>query len=160
MILPPPDAKGPFSKPAGEPIAPPLLGALLRIPVDVIRWRMITALHQHGFEDLQSAHLIVLRYPGPDGRRPIEIATGSGMSKQAINYHLGQLETLRYLDRIEDPDDPRSKRVYLTDRGHAAMRTIRQAITAAEQDWAAKLGTDTLEQLRIILVRLADIITS
>jgi DNA-binding MarR family transcriptional regulator len=142
------------------PLGPPLLGALLRIPVDVIRRRMIDALHEHGFTDLLPAHLIVLRYPGPHGRRPIEIATGSGMSKQAINYHLGQLETLGYLERTEDPDDQRSKRVYLTDRGHAAMRTMRQAVTDVEQEWAAELGAEELEQLRIILTRLATIITS
>jgi DNA-binding MarR family transcriptional regulator len=143
----------------GSPIGPPLLGALLRIPVDVIRRRMIEALHERGFTDLLPAHLIVLRYPGPDGRRPIEIAAGSGMSKQAINYHLGQLEMLRYLDRHDDPDDQRSKRVYLTARGRAAIGTMRQAVSDVEQEWAQELGADELDQLRTILTHLATVIT-
>lgn len=146
--------------PAGAPIGPPLLGALMRLPVDMIRARMIQALHNNGFTDLLPAHLIVLRYPGPDGQRPIDIANGSGMSKQAINYHLGQLETLGYLTRTDDPDDQRSKRVHLTDRGHAAFRTMRQTSADAEQEWAAQLGTDQIEQLRTILTQLAAIITA
>jgi DNA-binding MarR family transcriptional regulator len=139
-------------------LGPPLLGALLRMPVDVIRARMIEALHEHGFTDLIAAHLIVLRYPGPDGRRPVDIAAQSGMSKQAVNYQLGQLEALGYLDRVTDPDDHRSKRVRLTKRGHAAMQTIRAAVTEVEQEWAQSLGADDLERLRTLLTRLAAIV--
>lgn len=128
------------------------------MPVDVIRARMLDALHTGGFDDLISAHLVVLRYPGPDGRRPGEIAEQSGMSKQALNYHLGQLESLGYLQRREDPDDQRSKRVYLTSRGHAAMRTMRDAVVAVEREWARELGAEDIEQLRGLLTGLAAIL--
>jgi hypothetical protein len=33
------------------------------------------------------------------------------MSKQALNYQLGQLETLGYLARLDDPEDRLSQRV-------------------------------------------------
>jgi DNA-binding MarR family transcriptional regulator len=143
---------------ASSSIGPPLLGALLRIPVEVIRQRMLAGLHEHGFTDLIPAHLIVLRYPGPDGRRPTELAGQSGMSKQALNYHLGQLETLGYLERRPDGDDHRSKRVHLTPRGHAAMQTIRATVTEVEQEWAQALGAEDVEQLRSLLIRLAAIL--
>lgn len=139
-------------------IGPPLLGALLRMPVDVIRERMLTALHQRGYDDIVPAHLIVLRFPGPDGRRPSEIAAGSGMSKQALNYLLGQLETLGYLERVPDPDDHRSKRVQLTRRGHGAMRTMRTAVAEIEREWEAALGTEDVDQLRAILTRLSAVL--
>jgi DNA-binding MarR family transcriptional regulator len=139
-------------------LGPPLLGALLRIPVDVIRQRMMDALHAGGFTDVIPAHLIVLRYPGPDGRRPVEIAAYSGMSKQVVNHHLGQLENRGYLERRDDPEDHRFKRVYLTRRGKAAMRTIRAAVAEVEQEWAHELGTQDLEQLRALLTRLATIL--
>src|SRR5215471_3241591 len=89
----------------------PLLGALMRMPVDEIRRRMLEALHEQGFEDLIPAHLIVLRWPGPDGLRPVEVAEQTGMSKQALNYLLGQLEEGGYLERVADPEDRRSKRI-------------------------------------------------
>jgi DNA-binding MarR family transcriptional regulator len=140
-------------------IGPPLLGALLRVPVDVIRERMLAALHENGYADVVPAHLVVLRYPGPDGRRPGEIAARSGMSKQALNYLLGQLETLGYLERVADLDDHRSKRVQLTPRGHGAIQTMRSTVVAVEREWAQALGTDDIEALRAILVRLSAILS-
>src|SRR5262245_31077905 len=100
-----------------QAVPPPLLGALLRIPLDVIQRRIVDALHAHGFVDLGPAHLPVLRYPGPEGKRPVELAAEANMSKQAMNYLLGQLEALGYLERRRDPEDGRSRAVYLPARG-------------------------------------------
>lgn len=124
------------------------------MPVDVIRARMLEALHDHGFTDVIPAHLVVLRYPGPDGLRPVEIATQLGMSKQALNYLLGQLETLGYLERVEDPDDHRSKRVHVAERGYAAARVMRAAVTEVEEEFAQAFGIEDLETLRELLTRL------
>ena len=33
-----------------EPLGPPLIGALLRMPVDAVRRQMIERLHEHGFD--------------------------------------------------------------------------------------------------------------
>jgi DNA-binding MarR family transcriptional regulator len=140
---------------SAAPIGAPLLGALLRMPVDVIRQRMLDALHARGLTDLIPAHLVVLRYPSPDGRRPVEIAAYSGFSKQALNPHLGQLEALGYLQRRDDPDDRRFKRVYLTARGQLAVQTMRDTVSAVELEWAGQLGAGDIETLREILTRLA-----
>src|SRR3954453_265354 len=86
-----------------EPLGPPLIGALLRMPVDAVRRRMIERLHEHGFPDIDPAHLIVLRYPGPQGERPSDLPAQLGISKQALNYQLGQLERRGYLERRPDP---------------------------------------------------------
>lgn len=109
-----------------------------------------------GFEDLVPAHLAVLRYPGPDGRRPSELAAEAGMTKQAMNYLLGQLEDLGYLVRLEDPDDLRSKRVQLTERGEALRRTIRDTVTGIERELEEELGGPNYRRLRELLVRLND----
>src|SRR5215213_9294247 len=101
----------------GEPFGPPLIGALLRTPWEAVQRRMLERLHEHGFADLDFAHLNVFQYPGPQGARPSELAARLGMTKQALNYLLGELERLRYLQRKPDPDDLRSKRVVLTARG-------------------------------------------
>ena len=76
---------------------PPLIGALLRMPFEAVRDRMLSGLHQRGYDDLIAAHLNVLQYPGPDNRRPSQLATSTRMTKQALNYLLGQLEHLGYL---------------------------------------------------------------
>ena len=114
------------------------------MPLDVIQRRIIEALHEHGFDDLVAAHLSVLRWPGPDGERPVELAAQANMTKQALNYLLGQLETRGYLERRSDPDDLRSKRVYVTDRGLATREVIRDAVREVEAEWAAELGAEDL----------------
>src|SRR5690242_191430 len=97
----------------------PLIGALLRIPFETVRDRMLTGLHQRGYTDLVAAHLDVFQYPGPENQRPIDLATQTRMSKQALNYLLRQLEQLGYLTRDIDERDQRSKRIHVTPRGLA-----------------------------------------
>jgi DNA-binding MarR family transcriptional regulator len=132
----------------------PLIGALLRMPWEVVRRRMLDHLHRRGFDDLDAAHLTVLQYPGPDGARPSELAGRLGMTKQALNYLLGELERLGYLVRSADPDDLRSKRVTLTPRGHAAAKAMRAAVRAQEREWAKELGPERFGVLRRLLVDL------
>ncbi len=93
---------------------PPLIGALLRIPFETMRDRMLAGLHQRGYTDLIAADLNVLQHPGSENQRPSELATQTRMTKQALNDLLGQLEQLRYLTRQEDNADQRSKRIHLT----------------------------------------------
>jgi DNA-binding MarR family transcriptional regulator len=76
------------------------------------------------------------------------------MSKQALNYLLGQLEGLGYLERRPDPDDLRSKRVGLTPRGTAAIEVIRTAVGDIENAWAEQLGEKRFAELRKLLVEL------
>lgn len=144
-----------FTKRAGEDaFGPPLIGALLRIPWEVVQRRMLERLHQGGFDDLDTAHLTVFQYPGPQGARPSELAARLRTSKQALNYLLGQLERLGYLERRPDPDDLRAKRVALTRRGIAAIGVIREAVGEVEARWARELGPDRFATLRELLAEL------
>jgi DNA-binding MarR family transcriptional regulator len=135
----------------------PLIGALLRVPWEDVRRRMLERLHERGFDDLDHAHLSVFLYPGPQGARPSELAARLRISKQALNYLLGELERLGYLERRPDPDDQRSRRVVLTRRGDRAVRTIRDAVTEIEQEWSSRLGAKRFEQLRGLLQELSDL---
>jgi DNA-binding MarR family transcriptional regulator len=139
---------------AAEPFGPPLIGALLRVPWEAVQRHMLERLHEHGFDDLDAAHLNVFQYPGPQGARPTELAARLRISKQALNYLLGQLERLGYLERQADPDDLRSKRVGLTPRGTAAIEVIRTAVGEVETAWAEQLGEKRFAQLRDLLVEL------
>jgi DNA-binding MarR family transcriptional regulator len=137
-----------------RPPAPPLIGALLRMPWEAVQRRMLERLHERGFDDLDAAHLNVFQYPGPQGARPTELAARLRISKQALNYQLGELERLGYLERRADPDDLRSKRVVLTRRGTSLIRVIREAVAEVETAWAEQLGPERFAQLRGLLVDL------
>jgi len=115
---------------------------------------MLQRLHERGFDDLEAAHLNVFQYPGPQGSRPSELAARLNVSKQALNYLLGELERLGYLERRPDPDDLRSKRVALTARGTSAIAVIRDAVAEVETAWAQQLGEARFAELRALLVEL------
>jgi DNA-binding MarR family transcriptional regulator len=130
---------------------PPMIGALLRMPVDAVVARMLDGLHRDGYTDLNASHLPVLRWPGPEDRRPSELARDTGMTRQAMNYLLGEMERLGYLVRRDDPEDRRSKRVHLTERGHGVARSLRTTVRAIERELESELGADRFARLRELL---------
>ena len=137
-----------------EPFGPPLIGALLRVPWEAVQQHMLRRLHERGFDDFDPAYLAVFRYPGPQGARPTDVAAQLGVSKQALNYLLRELERLGYLEREPHPDDLRSKRIVLTERGAAAVSVIREAVAEVEAAWTEQLGARRFAQLRDLLLEL------
>jgi DNA-binding MarR family transcriptional regulator len=135
---------------------PPLIGALLRMPWERVLERLLAGLRERGFTDLGAAHLTVLQWPGPDDLRPSELAARSRMSKQALNYLLGQLEHLGYLRRQDDPRDRRFKRIALTERGQRAARAMRDVVHEVETEWEHALGSQRFAELRLLLSDLND----
>jgi DNA-binding MarR family transcriptional regulator len=78
------------------------------------------------------------------------------MSKQALNYLLGQLERLGYLQREDDPRDQRFKRIQLTERGQRAARAMRDIVSEVETEWEQRLGPERFAELRLLLTDLND----
>ena len=134
-----------------------MIGALLRMPLEAVHRRMFEHLHERGFTDFEPAHLIVFQWPGPDDNRPSELAARLQISKQALNYLLGQLEQLGYLERRPDPSDQRGKRIAVTDRGRAAIQAIRDAVREVETAWADQLDPARFAQLKTLLVDLNEL---
>jgi DNA-binding MarR family transcriptional regulator len=145
-----------FTKHQGDAASfgPPLIGALLRMPWEAVQRHMLARLHERGLDDFDAAYLNIFQYPGPQGARPSELAARLRISKQALNYLLGELERLGYLERRRDPEDLRSKRIALTARGTSAIRVIREAVSEMEATWAQELGPKRFAQLRELLLDL------
>ena len=133
---------------------PPLIGALLRMPWENARERLLTGLHARGFRDLGESHLSLLLYPGPDDLRPSQLAAQRRMSRQAVNYLLGQMERLGYLERRADPGEGRSTRISLTARGRRAARAMRETMQELEAEWSDGLGRERFSELRGLLADL------
>jgi len=138
-------------------LRPPLIGALLRYPWDIVRGRLLDEVRDRGFADFDQSHLPVFLYPGPQGRRPSELAAASRMSKQAMNYVLGDLERLGYLVRRPDPADGRARQVHLTERGEALVRTVRAVAQEVHDEWSAAMGQARFQELCALLVELREI---
>lgn len=149
-----PDSSSSFTRLTQAAVGPPKIGALLRLPWDAVTHRILRALHEHGFDDIDAPQLGVLLWPGPEGMRPSDLAARMRVTKQALNYLLGELERLGYLERHPDPDDRRARRITLTDRGKALIPVIRDAVSEVEREWAETLGPQRFDQLRELLYEL------
>src|SRR5436190_10238762 len=101
---------------AAEPDEPfsvtPLLGALLRVTHEALTRGILDSLREQGIE-MTETEFSVMRYPGPHGVRPIDLARRCNMTKQAMNYVLAGFETKGYIER-RSPKGQRSTTVYLT----------------------------------------------
>jgi DNA-binding MarR family transcriptional regulator len=139
-------------------VGPPKIGALLRLPWEAVTHRILHALHEHGFDDIDAPQLSVILWPGPEGMRPSDLAARMRVTKQALNYLLGDLERLGYLERHPDPDDRRARRISLTDRGLALVPVIRGAVSEIEREWAEALGPERFAQLRDLLRELNHVV--
>lgn len=144
--------------PRQEPVTP-LIGSLLRLPREVIVVRMFEALHAHGF-DITSTELNVFMFPGPEGRRPIDLARQCDMTRQAMNYVLSGLERRGYLERHVGTSAA-ARVVRLTDKGWRVMAQMRRCVSEIEQQWAKYLGvqrfktlSETLRELSRLLGKL------
>jgi DNA-binding MarR family transcriptional regulator len=156
--MPESDQSSPFTEQVAAAIhGPPMIGALMRLPWEAVHRRMLQALHENGYGEIDGPRLAVLLWPGPDGWRPSDLAARMKVTKQALNYLLGDLERLGYLERHPDPNDGRSRRIALTDRGRELVPIIRGAVSSAEREWAASLGQARFEQLRELLIELNQI---
>lgn len=129
----------------------PLIGALLRLPAQAIHRRIIRGLNDAGFRDLRLPHMAVLQYPGPDGRRPRELADRAGMSKQAMNQLLRSLERLGYIRRRDAEEGGRARIVYFTPRGRAAWTKIHDVLAEIETEWRGTLGDRDFDRLKKLL---------
>ena len=139
---------------AGGEGGPPFVGALLRLCWQRVRARMHEAVRAAGFTDLQDAHLAVFSYPLPDGVRPSELARRIGMSRQATNHLLAQMEALGYLER-RAPEGGDRRLVHLTERGLRVGETIFACLRDLQAEWAAEIGQEHFRDFMDVLRRLA-----
>jgi DNA-binding MarR family transcriptional regulator len=132
---------------------PPMIGALLRFPHEAVVARMLAALHARG-HDLTHTELGVFLYPGPDGYRPIDLAQRCGMTRQAMNYVLAELERREYVVRRADGEGA-ARVVRLAARGREAFAVIRGCVASIEREWAQRLGARRFAALRDTLYDLS-----
>ncbi len=132
----------------------PPIGALLRLGLHEIRSRIYDGVRAAGFDDVRPAHVTLFRWPGPDGRRPGEVAADAQISKQRVNDLLRDLERLGYLALQHDPTDNRARIIRLSPRGKQLHKTAVDIHAKIEQEWAQTIGPQHYQRLRQTLAQL------
>ena len=131
----------------------PLLGALLRITHEALTLGILESLRAQDI-DMTETEFSVMRYPGPDGVRPIDLARRCNMTKQAMNYVLAGFEAKGYIER-KSLVGQRSTMIYLTPKGWKLLAATRRCATEIEASWAAHVGFHRFDALRASLHEIA-----
>ena len=130
----------------------PRIGALLRLASQATHRVLLQRLHAAGFDDVRASHFELFRFPGPEGMHPTELADHVGLSKQALNHLLNELESLGYLTRETTSEttstDGRQRVVRLTDRGLAFAAATKSAVLAIEDELTMILGERRMTRLQ------------
>jgi DNA-binding MarR family transcriptional regulator len=130
-----------------EPAAP-LLGLLLRLASQ--RWgtELDEAFRDAGFEDISSAHAVVMPFVPPGGASIGELARRAKVRRQTMAQSVERLVASGYLRRTPDPEDARATVVELRPKGEALRRTALSAGRQVEAAWSREVGAADLEHLR------------
>ncbi|MEO6014309.1 MAG: MarR family transcriptional regulator [Devosia sp.] len=97
----------------------------------------------------------LLRLVSPQGTPQNQLSEMLGLSKQAVQQSLDQLERLALIRREVDPADKRAKRVQITAAGIAALAARDEAERTAERAARDILGKKRFGQLRKALRKLS-----
>lgn len=131
----------------------PYIGALLRLAYEEARARILHDLAERGLGDIKQAHSRLFQYPPIDGMRPADLAERIGVSKQALNHLLGQLEKLGYLQRRREQGNGHIA-IYFTKRGWLVLESIVATMRQLEADWQRQLGKQRFNDLKGALKEL------
>ncbi len=132
------------------------------IRIDHIGWRLWDAaavwkekfaaeMVAAGHDWYQEARSSVVPYVGLKGTKQADIVARMGLSKQAVQQLIVDLEQSGILRRDPDPDDGRGKIVRFTEKGMAAQRDSQKAKLKVEAEIKATLGEADFDRLMTML---------
>jgi DNA-binding MarR family transcriptional regulator len=98
----------------------------------------------------------MLQYPPIDKISPSALAAQRGLSKQALNHVLAEMEARGYFERRPDPRDGRGVLIVPTRRGRAVIREARRAAEEIEETLERRLGARRLSALRRALEHISE----
>jgi DNA-binding MarR family transcriptional regulator len=132
-------------------------GVLLFIPYRHMENRIIQAVRDAGFDDLTLAQARVFQRIAPGGSRLTDLAEQSQMTKQSIAGLVDELERMRYVRRVPDPNDRRARLIQVDKRGTRAAKAAHAAHAQIQAEWRSHLGARRFSQLRETLEDLREI---
>ncbi|HEX7038072.1 MAG TPA: MarR family transcriptional regulator [Pseudomonadales bacterium] len=103
---------------------------------------------QAGFQPRTRTQTMILINIANGITRAAELARVLGVSRQAIQQQINELERDQLVTQIPDPEDRRANRIVFSERGSELINAALAALRHAEQVLAQRLGYDTVRHLR------------
>jgi DNA-binding MarR family transcriptional regulator len=111
-------------------------------------------LREAGFDDIRPAAANVFPFMRPEGITVSELAELARVRKQTMAQAVDQLERSGYVERRPNPQDQRSRLVFLTKRGASVPPVTHAAAERVERYWTELTSPRELEELRASLLGL------
>jgi DNA-binding MarR family transcriptional regulator len=122
--------------------------------------RILRAIKAAGYDDVTLAQARVFQRIAPGGSRLTDLAEQAQMTKQSVAGLVDELERMRYVRRVPDPDDRRARLIQIDKRGRQAAKAAQTAHNQIQAEWRSHLGTRRFTQLRETLQDLREITDS
>lgn len=107
-----------------------------------------------GHDWYAEARSSIVPYVSPEGTKQSEIVVRMGLSKQAVQQLIKDLEAAGIVRREPDPDDARGRIVMFTEAGLNANRDSVRAKRKVEATMRAQLGDAEFDQLYALLKKI------
>lgn len=110
--------------------------------------RGVARIRARGRKDVRTSHTAILPHIDLAGTRITEIARRMGISKQAVNQAIAEIEEMGLVRRGPDPSDGRAKLVQFTARGRRELLLGLGVLGELEGEIAGAIGEVRLQRLR------------
>src|SRR5258706_2400378 len=131
------------------------LRSLLQTPQLDLQSELDTRLDLLGFPSLRPAHSQLLARIEPGGVRLPDLVAALGLPKQTVGDMVDDLESMRIVERVPDPDHGVIKRVRLGPKGRVWAAEVKKVTAARQVRWTKQLGQSKMKSLRTLLEELA-----
>ena len=116
---------------------------------------VVAELEREGHPGVTATHAFALEAIDDGAQSASQLARTLGVSRQAAAKTITALEELRYLDRRDDPEDARRKRLTVTARGNEMISIGARAFDTVRDRAAERVGVRQLEAAERVLAVLA-----
>lgn len=127
------------------------LARLFAIAFRSLLERVHERLAEQGYHDVGSGFGYVLLAARERPLTGNDVATLMGVSKQAASKLIDAMETARYLERRDHPEDARAKLLRITPQGKRLLGAVERIYAELEAEWAGVIGAAELQRLRTSL---------
>lgn len=109
-------------------------------------------LQQAGYRPRTRTQTMILIHISNGVSRAAELARALGVSRQAIQQQINDLEQDDIVTQIPDPTDKRANRIIFSQRGSELIQQAMATLRDAEQTLAMRIGYESVDQLRNALM--------
>jgi DNA-binding MarR family transcriptional regulator len=126
-------------------------GILLNVAFGAFKDRLHAHLAGVGFDDLGPSYGYVFRSLDGAPLSLAQLATRLAISPQGAHKIVAEMVERGYVERQDDEEDGRVRRLVLTARGRAALRAARRFHAHVERELVRELGSSRVSAARAVL---------